>query len=286
MALSTFANGRLWGERYGSGRPWALGLHGWGRDHHDFDVVLSGVDAIAVDLPGFGVAPEPPGEWSTLDYARHVAPVLDELVDGPIVVVGHSFGARVAVHLAAEARGDVVADLAGSPLSEGRARRGEGRARVGAMVLTGAPLAPAPGGASRARPALAYRAGRALHRAGVLSDERMERLRQKYGSDDYRRATPTMRGVLVRAVAETTGATYMPVLRDWVSGGGLLELVWGENDQVAPLVGAEAGLAGPPLVPVEITVVPGAGHLINAALEDQIRVALLRHRPPGTKPPV
>jgi pimeloyl-ACP methyl ester carboxylesterase len=280
MALSTFANGRLWGARYGSGRPWALGLHGWGRDHHDFDVVLGGVDAIAVDLPGFGVAPEPPGEWSTLDYARYVAPVLDELIDGPIVVVGHSFGARVAVHVAAEARDEVVADLGGSSLGGDRARRGEGRARVGAMVLTGAPLAPAPGGEGAGGPVFAYRAGRALHKAGVLSDRRMERLRQKYGSDDYRRATPTMRGVLVKAVAETAGAAYMPVLRDWVLGGGRLELVWGENDQVAPLVGPESGLAGPPGVPVEITVVPGAGHLINAALADQLRAALARHRPP------
>jgi pimeloyl-ACP methyl ester carboxylesterase len=190
----------------------------------------------------------------------------------------------VAVHLAAEAGGGEVTNRADSPLAGDRARCGDGQARVGAMVLTGAPLAPAPGGAGRARPAFAYRAGRALHRAGVMSDARMERLRQKYGSDDYRRATPTMRGVLVKAVAETAGATYMPVLREWVFGGGLLELVWGENDQVAPLVGPEASLAVPPEAPVEITVVPGSGHLINAALADQLRAALARHQPPAIRP--
>jgi pimeloyl-ACP methyl ester carboxylesterase len=107
----------------------------------------------------------------------------------------------------------------------------------------------------------------------------MERLRQKYGSDDYRRASPTMRAVLVKAVAETAGATYLPLLRDWVLGGGLLELVWGENDQVAPLAGPRSGLAAPPEVPVELTVVPGAGHLINAALADGLQAALGRHRP-------
>ena len=83
MALSTFASGRLWGARYGTARPWVLALHGWGRDHHDFDDVLSGFDAVALDLPGHGVAPEPPEAWSTRQYAEWVAPVLHDLGGGP-----------------------------------------------------------------------------------------------------------------------------------------------------------------------------------------------------------
>jgi pimeloyl-ACP methyl ester carboxylesterase len=144
MALSTFAGGRLWGARYGTGGPWVLALHGWGRDHHDFDEVLNGLDAVALDLPGYGVAPEPPEPWSTLEYADWVAPVLDELGSGPVVLAGHSFGGRVAVHLAAEAE------------------RATGRqGRIGALVLTGAPLAPPPG-KRLSRPSLAYRAGERL----------------------------------------------------------------------------------------------------------------------------
>ncbi len=48
---------------------------------------------------------EPPEAWSTLQYAEWVAPVLDELAGGPIVVAGHSFGGRVAVRLATGAEG-------------------------------------------------------------------------------------------------------------------------------------------------------------------------------------
>jgi pimeloyl-ACP methyl ester carboxylesterase len=258
MALSTFAGGRLWGARYGTGGPWVLALHGWGRDHHDFDQVLNGLDAVALDLPGHGVAPEPPEPWSTLEYAEWVAPVLDELAGGPIVVAGHSFGGRVAVQLATAAEG-----------ATGR------QGRTGALVLTGAPLAP-PSGKRVSRPAFAYRAGRALRRAGLVSEERMEQLRRKHGSSDYRSATPTMRGVLVKAVSETANAVYMPPLRAWAEAGKPVELVWGEEDGEASLAGVRAALDG--VASARVTVVPGAGHLIGPQLASEVRAAILRRR--------
>ena len=101
--LKAFAGGNLFGATTGSGRPWVLALHGWRRTHVDFDAVVGGpdpLDAVALDLPGFGVSPEPPEGWGAEDYASFVSAVLDEMVDR-VVVIGHSFGGRVAVHLAA-----------------------------------------------------------------------------------------------------------------------------------------------------------------------------------------
>ena len=269
MALSTFARGRLWGSRYGTGEPWLLALHGWARDHHDFDPVLAGLDAVALDLPGHGVAPEPPEPWSTAEYAQWVAPVLDDLRPGPVVVVGHSFGARVAVRLVGE-----IGAYGGT-------------GRVGALVLVGAPLAPPPG-SGPGRPPLAYRAGRALHRAGLVPEAQMERLRRKYGSEDYRRASQTMRGVLVKSVSETARAAYMPAVRSWASAGRSLELIWGEHDTVTSRAGCQSALEVPPaIVPettasVRITVVPGAGHLMTPPVAAEVRAALVRHHPrPG-----
>ena len=125
---------------------------------------------------------------------------------------------------------------------------------------------------------MAYRAARALHGAGLVGDERMEQLRRKYGSEDYRRASEVMRGVLVKAVTETAGAAYMPALGAWALEGGALELVWGERDDAASLAGVRAALAGPPAVPANVTVVPGAGHLITGALVEEVRSAVLRHQ--------
>ncbi|HMK96627.1 MAG TPA: alpha/beta hydrolase, partial [Acidimicrobiales bacterium] len=228
--------------------------------------VLEGLDAVALDLPGFGVAPEPPEPWSSTDYAKHVEPVLDELAPGPAVVVGHSFGARVAVRLAAQSLGPGTGKVGPRPT-------------LRALVLVSAPLAPFPGARQGSGQALVYKLGRALHRSGLLGEGRMEKLRRRYGSPDYRQASPVMRGVLVKAVQETARAAYMQPLRHWASAGGELELVWGAEDREASLAGVEEALAGPPEVLAKVTVVPGAGHLLYGDLVPQLREAVLRHRP-------
>jgi hypothetical protein len=130
-----------------------------------------------------------------------------------------------------------------------------------------------------------------LHKVGLVSEERMEGLRRKHGSEDYRRATPMMRGVLVKAVGETASAAYVPTLAQWVATGGDLELVWGEGDTVASLAGTEAALAnhvgGAALgnrPPARVTVVPTAGHLINKDMAAELRAAALRHQPSASTP--
>jgi pimeloyl-ACP methyl ester carboxylesterase len=249
MALSSFAGGRLWGAREGAGRPRVLALPGWGRDHTDFAPVLAGLDAVALDLPGFGAAPDPPDAWSTAEYAELVGAALSDFA-ARVTVVGHSFGARVAVHLAADPR-------------------------VTALVLTGAPLAPPPGQRG-VRPSPVFRTARALSRLGIVGAERMERLRSKYGSEDYRRATPVMRGVLVKSVEETATSAYIPALRAFARDGGSLELVWGTEDRVASLAGVSGALAGLPDGAVRVTTVRGAGHLLSPALVEALRATLLR----------
>lgn len=241
--LKAFAGGRLFGASHGSQPAAVLCLPGWGRTHRDFDVVADGLDAVALDLPGFGASPEPPGPWGGAEYAEAVAPVLAEMAQ-PAVVVGHSFGGRVAVHLAA-----------GHP------------GRVGALVLTGAPLLRRPG-ASPAKPAPLFRLARALHRRGLLGEQRMERLRRRHGSADYRAASPVMRQVLVKVVGET----YEDQLSALICP---TELVWGDDDSEVPVSVAEAahGLLAHPT----LTVVAGAGHDVPTRAPVELRAAVERH---------
>ncbi len=246
MPLTTFAAGRLFGARHGTGRPWVLALHGWSRSHRDFDAVLDGLDALALDLPGFGAAPAPPQGWSTAEYGRWIAPVLDEMAQ-PVVVLGHSFGGRVAVHLGAAA-------------SE----------RVAALVLSGVPLVD-PAGTSRRRPPAAFRAGRALYRAGLIGDARMAALRHRHGSPDYRASAGVMREVLVKAVGED--GRYGPVLGSY---GGPVELVWGQADTAAPVGMARAAAEAYPQANLQI--LGGVDHFTPQHAPDAIRAALDRHR--------
>jgi pimeloyl-ACP methyl ester carboxylesterase len=137
--------------------------------------------------------------------------------------------------------------------------------RVRALVLTGAPLVKL--GEGR-KPALRYRVGRALHRRGVLSEEAMERLRQQYGSPDYRAAEGIMRAVHVVSVNERFDdqlrAVRCPV-----------ELVWGDDDAEVPVAVAERAAAL--LGDATITLCPGAGHMVPLTAPDALRAAIARH---------
>jgi len=245
----------MFGETWGDGAPEVLVLHGWRRTHADFSSSVGpasprgALATLAPDLPGFGATPPPPEVWGSAEYAAAVAGVLEAESSGrALVVVGHSLGGRVAVQLAAH-----------HPEA------------VGALVLTGAPLVPRTGARRPTPPA--FRMVRALHRARLVSEARLERARRRYGSDDYRAAQGVMRAVLVRMVNEryddALAALRCPV-----------ELVWGDDDRDAPVEVARAIAARVP--GAVVTVCEGAGHLVPTTAAGQLRAAVERalvHRP-------
>jgi pimeloyl-ACP methyl ester carboxylesterase len=224
--LQALADGQIFADRTGTGPVQVVGLHGWARDRSDLVAALTGFDALNVDLPGFGSSPPPAAATGASGYARVLAEALDGAGTGPVVLIGHSFGGRVAVALAA-ARPDLVR----------------------ALVLTGVPLL-RPEGPAR-KPKLSVRLARALHRRGLVNDARLEALRQKHGSDDYRRATGVMRDVLVTVVNES----YEDELRALTCP---VALVWGEDDTAAPL--AIAQRAQSILAEGILVTLPGVGH--------------------------
>ena len=209
MALRTFLDGTLFAERQttSDGRPLVVALHGWRRDRHDLAPVVAGREALLFDLPGHGASPPPSTVWGSSEYAAAVARALDSLaLDRPVTVLGHSFGGRVGVHLAAE-RPDLV----------------------GGLVLAGVPLlrtSPA------FTPPIHYRVVRWAHRRKLVPDSAMERMRQRGGSEDYKAASGIMRDVFVKLVNETyedqLRATKCPVA-----------FVWGSRDAQAPVGIAE-----------------------------------------------
>lgn len=79
--------------------------HGWGRDHKDLlataELVAPSARVILLDLPGFGESPRPEPAWDTIDYAKAVLAHLDSLGIDRFHWVGHSFGGRIGLRLAA-----------------------------------------------------------------------------------------------------------------------------------------------------------------------------------------
>ena len=249
MPLRTFADGSLFAEAYGEPeKPRVLALHGWGRRGADFRASLAKIPSLAVDLPGFGASPAPSETMGARGYAEAVLPVLEQFGEAPLVV-GHSFGGRVAVCLAAA-----------HPES------------VSALLLTGVPLVRT---RPSARPSLGYRVVRWLNRTGVIGDDRMERMRQKRGSHDYRAATGVMRAVLVEVVNES--------YEDELTRLSLpVTMLWGAEDKEVPVEVAQTAhdiLAGEGRAPVHLEVVEGVGHhlpleapdLLGASIRSSLR---------------
>lgn len=238
MALRSFLDGALFAEVYGDGSPEILALHGWGRRGSDFAAVLEGFSGIAPDLPGFGASPAPDEAIGADAYADIVAGMLDSF-DRPPVLIGHSFGGRVAVCLAAKLPH-----------------------RVGSLVLTGVPLIRLETGR---QPAAGYRFVRRLNRMGLISDERLEREKRKRGSDDYRAASGVMRDILVKVVNESYEGQLSRI-------SSPVQMLWGEDDAEVPISIAEAAQAI--LSDASLDVLPGVGHFVPLEAPDAIRSAI------------
>jgi pimeloyl-ACP methyl ester carboxylesterase len=245
--LTTLLGGQAFAERYGETPATVVALHGWGRNRSDWTTTLQGYDALALDLPGFGATPAPDEGWSTAEYAEWLRQCLEDAArqggDRP-VVVGHSFGGRVAVRLAAT-----------SP------------ELVRGVVLTGVPLLRPQATASK--PPFGFRAMRFLNKWHFISNERMEEERRKRGSADYLAAQGVMREVLVKAVNEDYGDALDALARSGVP----VSMVWGEHDTAATTAMAEQARARIGAT-AELVVVPGSAHLLDDALVAALRTAI------------
>lgn len=96
-------------------------LHGWGGNASAFLFVAERLKSfcrsIVVDFNGFGDTPEPNRPYSVGDYAGEVLSVLEKEGVKKAIIVGHSFGGRVALEIAGKfpdaVNGLVLVDSAG-----------------------------------------------------------------------------------------------------------------------------------------------------------------------------
>lgn len=103
--------------------PHFLMLHGWGQSKYDLlplGELLSTVARVTlIDLPGFGESPRPEEVWSTGDYAGCMINFLDSQNIESSILLGHSFGGRVALRCASlypqRVRSLVLMSAAGLP---------------------------------------------------------------------------------------------------------------------------------------------------------------------------
>lgn len=230
-------------EMSGTGRPLVL-MHGWGCDR----TTVRSIAAVAaathtvynIDFPGFGLSPEPADVWDVYAYADLVeAFIASQNIERP-VLVGHSFGGRVAIILASRMTVDkvVLVDAAG--------------------VKPRRPL-------SYYYKVYSFKAAKALMKL-VLGSEgasrRIERMRARRGSSDYAQASPKMRAIMSKVVNQDLTA-----LLPHISAPTLL--IWGENDTATPM--ADARKMNSLLPDSGLVSFPGCGHY--SFLDNPVRFA-------------
>ena len=202
-----------------AGAPLLVWAHGWGHTHRALlplaEAMRRRAPSILLDLPGFGASPPPPGAWTTADYADAIAEWLGRLPAGRRIWVAHSFGTRVGLQLAAR-HPELLAGL---------------------FLIAAAGLPPRRALGARLRVAARRWAFRLLRRLTAEGPAR-ERLRERFGSADYRQAG-ALRRVLVKAVGEDLTAAARAVRCPVV-------LLYGDGDRETPL---ELGMRFNALIP-------------------------------------
>ncbi len=194
--------------------PTVLLMHGWGCSHETVRSISACLESrmhvINVDLPGHGKSAEPSGVWGVEDFTRLMERMVAKLKLKELILIGHSFGGRIALLMAS--RNDiskvVLVDAAGI-----KPKRGFGYYRkvytfklIKKILLT------------------IY--------GKEKGEAKVEKWRSRKGSADYRNSSPVMRKVMSKCVNEDL-KHVMPDIK------APTLLIWGADDTATPLSDAK-----------------------------------------------
>lgn len=205
MSLIQIGNRNLNYVSYGKG-PDLILLHGWGQNIEMMkplaDHLQQFFHVYIIDFPGFGESEEPSTPWGVEDYATALREFVVKLkIENPILL-GHSFGCRVAITYASQ-----------YPVKQ--------------MLLTGAAGLPSKKSPMYYARVYTFKTLKRLCKLPGLT-QYQEALRKYFGSTDYKNTSGVMRTTFVKVVNHNVKGMLpkltMPVL-----------LVFGENDDATPL---------------------------------------------------
>lgn len=205
-------------------------LHGWraqGLVWRDVAARLSESRDFAIyllDLPGFGGSTLPKTPFHVQDYTNLISGFIEKLDLGKVILIGHSFGGRIATKLAAQkpelVEKLILVDSAGLMTNK----------KSGGLKFLAKMVKP-------------------LFRPKFMKGLR-EKIYQKIGAEDYT-ATPNLKETFLKVINEDLSG-YLPK----VSQPTLI--IWGENDKTTPL--GDAKIMKAKIKNSQLVVFENAGH--------------------------
>ena len=179
-------------------------LHGWGQNTEMMDMLgkpfSNKYRIINIDLPGFGKSDEPDFSWSLDDYTDMLQELITKLKLKNVILIGHSFGGRLAIKYA-------------------------GSHKVKKVVLLGSPFRPKQKRSKKEKILKFLKKVPLLNKLEGWAKERI-------GSRDYRQASPIMRDVLVKAVNEDLTEYAKKITAPTL-------IIFGTNDLEVPITEAQ-----------------------------------------------
>lgn len=186
--------------QYGEGKDILL-LHGWGQNIEMMkpigDNFCDRFRITILDFPGFGESEEPKETWTIEKYVCLVEELAKKLNIKKPIVIGHSFGGRVAIKFSSR-----------NPIEK--------------LVLFGSPCI-----RIKENLSLSVRILKAIKRLPGMNGIG-EYMKKFIGSRDYKAASPIMRQTLVEVVNEDLSKYAREIEAPTL-------LIWGINDDEAPV---------------------------------------------------
>ena len=216
-------------------------LHGWGSNKQVMMPLAKQLsdsrDCYVLDLPGFGNSSVPHEAWRVDDYADLVQQFIKDLDLSKADLLVHSFGGRIALKLCA---------------------RPEAQELIGKVLITG-------GAGMKPKRSYSYYLKKYTAKAlkapfyllpSGLQERALNKLRETslwkaLGSSDYSKLSGVMRETFVQTVTEYLEPCLPNIPHEVL-------LLWGRNDEAAPLYQAERMEEG--IEKAALVVVDHAGH--------------------------
>lgn len=221
----------------GNGDETVVMLQGWGTDLGVYDSVAESINEkytfVQFDLPGFGGSDEPREAWNVDAYADFFCKFMDALHIKKAILIGHSYGGRVIIKLAArkqlsfEISRIVLIDSAGIlPKRTFIQKVNIKKYKLLKKILN-------------------------MKMVYAMFPELIDDWRSRQGSADYRNASPMMRNCLVMAVNEDLTGLLPEIKQDTL-------LIWGDMDTATPI--SDAKIMEEKIPNSGLAVLKGAGH--------------------------
>ncbi len=201
----------------GSGKT-VLILPGWGTTINTYMTLINSISNYAtvycLDMPGFGESQEPSTYWNIDDYVEFIIEFIKKQEIKKLDLIGHSNGGRIIIKLMNEKNLDFEVDK---------------------IILIGSAGIVHKKTLSQVFKIKTYKFLKKtveFKPIKLIFPNLLTKLKNHFGSEDYKNATPIMRQTLVNLV-NTDLREYLPNINVPTL------LIWGENDTATPISDGE-----------------------------------------------